>query len=303
MARSVYTDAMLNPVYLMLICLYLAAAQHPPVVLWHGMGDSCCNPGSLGAIKKFIEATLPGVYVKSLMIGNSVFEDVENGFFMNTNDQISLVCKMLATDKKLANGYNAIGLSQGGQFFRAVAQRCPQPPIRNLISLGGQHQGVYGIPNCPGENYSICDMVRKLLNMGAYKSFVQDNLVQAQYWHDPLNEELYRNKSLFLADINLEHGNNLSYKQNLLKLKNFVLVKFSKDDIVDPRETEWFGFYKAGQAKELYTLEESPLYTKDLLGLQTLKKTGRLHLLEFPSNHLRFTLTWFNQTIIQKFLN
>jgi hypothetical protein len=22
-----------------------------PVVLWHGMGDSCCNPSSMGSIK------------------------------------------------------------------------------------------------------------------------------------------------------------------------------------------------------------------------------------------------------------
>lgn len=26
-------------------------------------------------------------------------------------------------------------------FRRAVAQRCPEPRINNLISLGGQHQG------------------------------------------------------------------------------------------------------------------------------------------------------------------
>lgn len=30
------------------------------------------------------------------------------------------------------------------------------------------------------------------------------SLVQAQYWHDPLNEDLYKTHSLFLADINQE---------------------------------------------------------------------------------------------------
>ena len=39
--------------------------------------------------------------------------------------------------------YNALGFSQGGQFLRAVAQRCPQG-MKNLITFGGQHQGVYG---------------------------------------------------------------------------------------------------------------------------------------------------------------
>lgn len=30
------------------------------------------------------------------------------------------------------------------------------------------------------------------------------SLVQAQYWHDPLNDDLYKKRSLFLADINQE---------------------------------------------------------------------------------------------------
>ena len=30
------------------------------------------------------------------------------------------------------------------------------------------------------------------------------SLVQAEYWHDPLNEKEYREKSVFLADINQE---------------------------------------------------------------------------------------------------
>lgn len=30
------------------------------------------------------------------------------------------------------------------------------------------------------------------------------SLVQAQYWHDPLNDDLYKKHSLFLADVNQE---------------------------------------------------------------------------------------------------
>ena len=32
--------------------------------------------------------------------------------------------------------------------------------------------------------------------------FLQKNFVQAQYWHDPLQNDLYRTKSKFIADIN-----------------------------------------------------------------------------------------------------
>ena len=31
--------------------------------------------------------------------------------------------------------------------------------------MGGQHQGVYGIPNCPGESNFICDLTRKVENI------------------------------------------------------------------------------------------------------------------------------------------
>ncbi|KAG7271384.1 hypothetical protein CRUP_019929 [Coryphaenoides rupestris] len=71
-----------------------------PLVMWHGMGDSCCNPLSLGAFKKMIEK-----------------EDTENGYFMDVNQQVALVCSQLAQDPQLQGGYNALGFSQGGQFL------------------------------------------------------------------------------------------------------------------------------------------------------------------------------------------
>ena len=136
---------------------------------------------------------------------------------------------MIQEDPELQNGYNAIGFSQGGQFLRAVAQRCPQPPMKNLITFGAQHQGVFGFPNCPGEMDPFCDIVRDLLNYGAYVEFVQDFLVQAQYWHDPLHFETYVEKSLFIAEVNNEKAEkNASYAINLAQLENFVMVKHNQ---------------------------------------------------------------------------
>ena len=37
-----------------------------------------------------------------------------------------------------------------------------------------------------------------------------NRLVQAEYWHDPLNEDEYKKKSVFLADLNQENVSNLS---------------------------------------------------------------------------------------------
>ncbi len=149
-----------------------------PIVFYHGMGDT--SQGSIYGIQEFLEKHLIGVYVNSIRMGTNAEEDLMDGFFMNLNDQVMAACHQIKNDKRLANGYNALGFSQGGQILRAIAQRCPEPPILNLISFGGQHQGVYGLPRCPGSNKTICDLVRKLINYGAYEDFVQQHLVQAE---------------------------------------------------------------------------------------------------------------------------
>lgn len=52
-----------------------------------------------------------------------------------------------------------------------------------------------------------------------FNSTMQQHLVQATYWHDPLHEDVYRNGSTFLADINNERVINSTYVENLQRLK------------------------------------------------------------------------------------
>ncbi|KAL0871786.1 hypothetical protein ABMA27_004278 [Loxostege sticticalis] len=288
----------------LLFSIKLISADPTPVVLWHGMGDTCCMPYSLGLVKYFLEKQIPDVYVNSIRVGNSTIADLENSYFMNPNKQVQYVCDMLARDPNLQGGFNAIGFSQGSQFLRAVVQRCAHklPPIKNLITLGGQHQGVYGLPHCGAIRHRSCDYVRKLLNYAAYYDWVQSSLVQATYWHDPLDEKTYKQKSEFLADINNEREINQTYIDNLNRLENLVLVKFDKDTIVQPRETEWFGFYAPGQAKKLLRLQETELYLQDRLGLKKMDEAGKLKFLSYPGNHLAFSQEWFISKIIKPYL-
>jgi palmitoyl-protein thioesterase len=69
---------------------------------------------------------------------------------------------------------------QGGEFLRAVAQRCPSPPMRNMVTLASQHQGIFGFPGCPGESVELCNVVREMLSYGAYTDNVQETVVPAQ---------------------------------------------------------------------------------------------------------------------------
>ncbi|KAI1292266.1 Palmitoyl-protein thioesterase 1 [Halotydeus destructor] len=274
-----------------------------PIVLYHGMGDTCCASGSIGAIKKFLEKNIEGVYVHSLKIGNSSKDEFANSYFMDSNEQIELACDMIRKDDYLQGGYHAIGFSQGGQFVRAIAQRCPNPPIKNLVTFGAQHQGVYGLPRCSGEKDTLCNLARELLHFGAYTDYVQKRVVQAQYWHDPRKEEVYKAKSLFLADINNERlPRNQTYVENLNKLENFVMIKFVDDTIVDPPETESFGFFVPGQGKVIQTMKETDLYKEDYIGLRKLDEAGRVKIYDVPGNHLQINMTWFATELIPKYL-
>lgn len=126
--------------------------------------------------------------------------------------------------------------------------------------------------------------------------WLQNYLVQASYWHNPLKEEAYRSSSSFLADINNERTINQAYIDNLKRLNKcvfvvvcacliglrstkcrfltfffyingiffyclacgrFVLVKFRQDTIVQPIETEWFQFYTPNQDQVIQPLAES----------------------------------------------
>lgn len=241
----------------------------------------------------------------SIEIGNTPDEDQEAGFLGNVNDQVAQVCKNLSADPLLRNGFNAIGFSQGSQFLRAYVERCNSPPVYNLISIGGQHQGVYGFPQCPGVNYTLCEYIREMLDIGAYWSFIQNSIVQAQYWHNPWTPEEYVNDCIFLPDINnARNGSrNETYKQNMISLNKFVLVKFTEDNMVQPRESEWFGFYKDYQDTEVIPMVETQLYKEDWIGLKQLNESGRMEFLSVVGDHLQFTATWFIESIVGPYLN
>jgi len=269
-----------------------------PTVLWHGMGDTCCYSFSMGRISSLI-TNYTHNYVHSIMIGSDIEADEFNGFFKNINSQVDEVCKMMKADPKLQNGFNAVGFSQGSQFLRAYVQRCNDPPVANLITLGGQHQGVFGLPNCPGPNETLCEMLREALDLGVYISFIQSYVVQAEYWQDPFQPAEFMKYNVFLPDINnMRPEKNSTYIKNLQSLQNFVMVQFLQDTMVQPKESSWFSFYKWGQDKVVVPLRQSQLYQEDWLGLKAMDQEGKLKFLSVNGNHLQFSDAWFVANVI-----
>ncbi|GMR43995.1 hypothetical protein PMAYCL1PPCAC_14190, partial [Pristionchus mayeri] len=267
------------------------ATDPTPVVIWHGVGDTCCQPGSMGGMLQHVRDAIPGVYIYSIGLDPDPETDKHMSYLANMNDQVKRVCDWISADPKLPNGYNAIGASQGSQFLRAVAQRCPFPRMKTLLTLGGQHQGVYGFPDCYGD-IALCDYIRYLLDEMAYVPYIQNTLVQAQYFHDSDDEEMYRNSSIFIAEINNELAMIEAYKTNLKSLDNLVL-----DVTVIPRESSWFGFYAEKNIDVIVPYNESILYKEDRIGLRTLDETGRLHFYTMHGKHMAYDWDILKQLI------
>lgn len=53
------------------------------------MGDSCCDPDTMGRVAGLIQNALPGVFVHSIQVGDDPENDANAGFFGNINKQVS----------------------------------------------------------------------------------------------------------------------------------------------------------------------------------------------------------------------
>ncbi|CAM0139330.1 unnamed protein product [Umbelopsis sp. WA50703] len=129
--------------------------------------------------------------------------------------------------------------------------------------------------------------MRTIAKRGVYTEYVRKHIIQAQYYKDPTNYEVYMDKNVFLPDINNEypHSKNKTYKENLLSLNKLVLIKFAEDETVRPAESAWFWFYN--EDGDLVPLKEQPLYTEDWLGLKALDNKNGIDFEVCPGAHMR----------------
>ncbi|CAG9465462.1 unnamed protein product [Pedinophyceae sp. YPF-701] len=273
-----------------------------PLVVWHGMGDSCCDPQSLGKFLPWLQQQIPGrPFIHSIQLGDSEAADRMAGFYGNVNAQVAAACQQLAGVPELAGGFYALGFSQGAQFLRALAQRCPHPRMRRLVSLGGQHAGVASAPRCgtpaDEDESAACGAMRGMLRRGAYWPWVRDHIVQAQYFRDPGELGVYLKNNPFLPDVNNEgEEKKAEYAERLSQLEALVLVLFAADHMVVPRESSLFG--ELQEDGTVVPLRETRMYREDWLGLRALDEAGRLVELTTPGDHLQFEKEWFLANVL-----
>ncbi|KAF7729449.1 hypothetical protein EC973_004429 [Apophysomyces ossiformis] len=285
------------------------------------MGDDCCNPESMGRVVDHLQHLLPATFIHSVRVGDSADEDRNAGFFGVIREQASnqslvsevdakkrrnlfqvdVVCNQLAVIPELANGFNAIGFSQGGLFLRAYVEQCNQPPVRRLITFGSPHAGVSDVPNCVNQYDLKCLLMRSIVRRGVYTSYVQHRVVQAQYFKDFKRYEDYLGSNIFLPDLNNELSQkNQTYANRLAQLDVFVMIRFAEDTMLKPAETSWF--WTLDEEDNLIPLEEQDLYHQDWLGLKRLHQEGRLKFLVSPGRHMQISDDYLEKEVVWPYL-
>ena len=158
-----------------------------PVVIAHGMGDSCFNSG----MQKVVEYTrqllssndhnnnnnnnnTKDPFVICIPIGSNQVEDTNNGYFLNMNANVDAFAQaIVALSEKqqeeheqqheqqqddqeqqqpivlLQNGFHAIGFSQGCNVVRGyIAKYNTTPPVHSFLSINGVNAGQGAVPHC-----------------------------------------------------------------------------------------------------------------------------------------------------------
>jgi palmitoyl-protein thioesterase len=168
---------------------------------------------------------LPSTHIVSIRVGSNPADDYFKSIFDYAPRQIQEVCQKLKMDRTLSDGFNAIGLSQGGLLMRALVEMCPDLKVNNLITFGSPHQGVSVFPGCADSSgwakwnparlvdrifgkkpYNVipCSVMNTLIGGSVYSESAQTNILPAQYFKDPRLLPDYLRTNKFLTEINNE---------------------------------------------------------------------------------------------------
>lgn len=185
--------------------------------------------------------------------------------------------------------FNVVGLSQGGLLARYIVETCPMKgKVVNFLSIGGPQMGVSDVPEC--FNGKICHLMNMAVRREVYRPIIQDHIGPAGYFRDPHHMSEYLADSVFLPFVNNEEGDPAamaSNKERFSSLNGLMLVMFTEDSVVYPKESEWF--QELNSMMRVEPLEKSAFYQSDAIGLKTLNEAGKVQFVSIVGDHLEFT--------------
>jgi len=265
----------------------LVGQTYRPSVIVHGMGDSGTNSG-MKSLCKTVSDKYPGAFVLC-----STTADGGASISKLMSKQLSDFHAEVLSHPELANGFNAVGLSQGNTIVESYVALINDPPIFNWVSICGPLQGEATCPKNLAFD-AICP-IWKLDPYGAPLAF-------SSYWKNTKDEAGFAKKSRFLADVlNARDTKNATVTANWKKLNTLLVVEATKDTMIEPKESEQFGMWKwgtEGRKAPIVAMRDSEGYAGDWIGLKTLDTAGKLKNSSFVGEHIRFSSDYWDQNVL-----
>lgn len=133
----------------------------------------------------------------------------------------------------------------------------------------------------------MCDFINGLTDKAIYFSFVQEHVGPAGYFKDPKNFKDYSEYCKFLPGLNNEAANKSTNEMKFGSLNHALLIMFTEDTMVYPKESEWF--WEFDDNKNLLKVEDTDLYKNDEIGLKGLMEANKVDFVSIKGDHLQFT--------------
>lgn len=184
-------------------------------------------------------------------------------------------------------GVHLVCFSQGGLICRGVIETLPMHNVINFISLGSPQAGQFGTTEYLAQ--ILPPSTTKYLYKLFYTEQGQKEFSIANYWNDPIQQNLYFNYSDFLAVINNQSTGNRSqsfspeFKTNFIKLKNLILVGGADDGVITPWQSSQFESFDENE--KVIKMTKQQFYKEDWFGLRTLDERSSLHLCSLDGIH------------------
>lgn len=234
-----------------------------PTVLMHGVFASKKN---MNELKELLELNF-NIPVYNMEIGNGVITSA----FTPMDSQLQILCDEIYKIDALKDGFNFIGMSQGGLLARGYVEYCNKYPVINLITLASPNAGVF---------------YKSPLANNYYEPEQQKSLSITNYWRDPYRYDIYLSNSTYLAKLNEETHTNI-IQNDLDIVKNFVMVWSPNDEVIMPPESGKFSLQYLDESGDLklYELVDTDLYKSGRLGLKNLNEQNRLKIFQTDCTH------------------
>ncbi len=262
-------------------------ATYRPAVIVHGMGDAGTNAG-MKSICATVGEKYPGIFTLC-----STTADGVASITTRMPEQVEQFHAEILSHPELANGFDAVGLSQGNFLIEAYVALINNPPVHNFVSICGPLEGE---ATCP-KNIAF-DLICPIWKLDPYGA----PLAFSGYWKGTNNKEEYLSKSQLLVNV-LNEGatKNETVANNFKSLNHLMMILATEDTMIEPKESEQHGMWTwgtTGAKAPITAMRDSEGYKGDWIGLQTLDKAGKLSNSSFVGEHIRFSSEYWNDNVL-----